>query len=111
MKPLFKNYDYDFNNNEKKVLITFCKQSIKQIEGDSRLFAELNTFKSLLGKLQSGEPSIRLTKDEKNKLEVLLKQNIKYLKEQAAKSWFLKRWMFKSLYTQYENIVANHFKE
>lgn len=111
MKQLFKNYDYEFNTNEKKVLVTFCKQSLKQIEGDNRFFAEIKTFQSLLGKFQSGEQSIRLTKDEKNKLEILLKQNIKYLREQAAKSWFLKKWMFKSLYTQYENIVANHFKD
>jgi hypothetical protein len=111
MKPLFKNYDFEFSSNEKKLLVTFCKQSLKQIEGDNRFFAETKAFNSMLGKLQSGEESLRLTKDEKNKLEVLLKQNIKYLKEQAAKSWFLKKWMFKSLYTQYENLVENHFKE
>lgn len=111
MKPLFKNYDYEFNKNEKKLLITFCKQSLKQIEGDNRFFAEVKAFNSIIGKLQGEEAEIRFTKDEKNKLEILLKQNVKFLKEQAAKSWFFKRWMYKSLYTQYENLVENHFKE
>jgi hypothetical protein len=111
MKKLFKNYDYEFNNNEKKLLTTFCKQSLKQIEGDNRFFAEVKALSSVISKLQSGEEIIRFTKDEQNKLEVLLKQNTKFLKEQAKKSWFLKKWMYKSLYTQYDNLIENHFKD
>jgi len=111
MKKLFKNYDYEFNKNEKKLLITFCKQSLKQVEGDNRFFSEVKAFNSIISKLQGTEESIRLTKDEKNKIEILLAQNIKFLKDKAKKSWFLKKWMYKSLYTQYENLVENHFKD
>ena len=111
MKKLFKNYDFEFDKNEKKLLLTFCKQSLKQIGGDSRFFNETKAFNSIIAKLQGTEESIRFTKDEKNKIEVLLVQNVKYLKEQAKKSWFLKRWMYKSLYSQYEKLVENHFKE
>mgnify|MGYP001474763803 CR=1 FL=1 len=111
MKKLFKNYDFEFDSNEKKLLTTFCKQSLRQVEGDNRYFAEAKAFHSILDKIHSGEESVRLTKDERNKLEVLLKQNIKYLKEKSAKSWFIKKWLFKSLYVQYESLVNNHFAD
>ena len=39
-KNLFKNYSYEFDKNEKKVLVTFCKQALKQLQGDSKFYAE-----------------------------------------------------------------------
>jgi hypothetical protein len=111
MKKLFKNYDFEFDRNEKKLLTTFCKQSLKQIENDSRFFGEVKAFNSIIEKVNGTEESIRFTKDEKNKLELLLKQNTKFLKEKAQKSWFLKKWMYKSLYIQYDSLIEKHFKE
>jgi len=104
MKKLFSNYTYDFSKNEKKILTTFCKQSLKQIEGDNRFFAESKAFSSILNKLQNDD-TIKLTKDEKTRLIHQLKQNTEHLKKEIKKSWFLKKWIYKSLYTQYEGLL------
>ena len=40
MKKLFTNYNYEFDKNEKKILKTFVKQTLTQIENDSRFFSE-----------------------------------------------------------------------
>jgi hypothetical protein len=80
------------------------------MEGNKQFFAELKAFNSLLGKLASGDESIKLTKDEKTKLTFQLKQNIDYIKKQMINSWFIKKWMMKSLYKQYDNLLENHFR-
>ena len=38
-------------------------------------------------------------------------QNIKHIKKTMDKSWFFKRWLYKSMLTQYNNILTNHFEE
>lgn len=110
MKKLFQNYNYEFDKNEKKLLSSFCKQSIKQMEGNKQFFGELKAFNSILNKISSGENPIKFTKDEKTKLTFQLKQNVKYIKNEIDKSWIIKKWMMKSLYKQYDNLLETHFR-
>ncbi len=110
MKKLFQNYNFKFSKNEKKLISSFCKQSLKQMEGDRQYFAEVKAFNSILNKIDSGDEVIKLTKDEKRKLTFQIKQNVEYIKKQMAKSWFIKKWLMKSLYNQYENLFETHFE-
>ena len=106
MKKLFQNYNFDFTKNEKKLISTFCKQSLRQMEGDNKFYSESKAINSILDKLGQTEGTIKLTKDEKTRLTFQLKQNV----EQMEKSWFIKKWLMKSLYTQYSNLLETHFK-
>ncbi len=110
MKKLFQNYNFDFTKNEKKLISTFCKQSLRQMEGDNKFYSESKALNSILDKLGQTEGTIKLTKDEKTRLTFQLKQNVEQIKKQMAKSWFIKKWLMKSLYTQYNNLLEIHFK-
>lgn len=110
MKKLFTNYNFEFNKNEKKLISSFCKQALKQMGSDNQYFAETKAFNSILEKLNGDSEIVKLTKDEKIRLTHNIKQNVDYLKKQMDKSWFLKKWLMKSLYNQYVNIYDNHFK-
>lgn len=110
-KQLFKNYNFEFDSNEKKVLKNFCKQAIGQMTDDDRFIREVNVFNSLQNKLSSNEEIIKLTKEEKTKLVLQLKENAKYLKDKMNKSWFIKKWFFNSVYKQYNSILIKHFSE
>lgn len=110
MKKLFTNYNLELNKNEKKLLLTFCRQSLKQIEGDQKYFAETKAFNSIITKLNGNDDIIKLTKDERTRLQYQVKQNIDFLKKEIKKSWFLKRWIYNSLLKQYQNLLANHFE-
>jgi hypothetical protein len=110
MKKLFTNYNFEFNKNEKKLLSSFCKQALKQLGSDNENFADVKAFNSVLEKLNANTESIKLTKDEKIRLTNNIKQNIDYLNKQMKKSWFLKKWLMKSLHKQYADIYENHFK-
>ncbi len=109
-KPLFKNYTYEFDKNERKMLLNFCRQAIKQIEAEPKLATELKTFNSLSDKL-SADGTVKLTKEEKIKLVLQLKENIKYLQTTMKKGWFIKRWLYKSMYVQYNNLYQKYFEE
>jgi len=109
-KPLFKNYSYDFDKNERKILNNFCRQALKQIESDPKLAAESRTFTSLSEKLNSSG-TVKLTKEEKTKLVLQLKENLKYLQSKMKKGWFLKRWLFKSMYVQYSSLFEKYFED
>ncbi|MGA7720090.1 MAG: hypothetical protein WCA84_02850 [Ignavibacteriaceae bacterium] len=110
MKKLFTNYNFEFNKSEKKILKTFCSQNLKQIQGDNKYFAEVKTFNSLVEKLNGSESIIKLTKDERTRLKYQLQENVNYLKKKMQKSWFLKKLLYKSMLTQYQNILSNHFE-
>ena len=110
MKKLFTNYNFEFNKNEKKILKTFCSQNLKQIQNENKYFAEIKIFSSLVEKLNSGEEVIKLTKDERNRLKQQLQENVNYLKKKMQKSWFLKKMLYKSMVTQYDNILTTHFE-
>jgi hypothetical protein len=110
MKKLFTNYNFEFNKNEKKLITSFCKQALKQMGSDNQYFGEVKAFNSILEKLNENAEIVKLTKDEKIRLTNNIKKNIDYLKKQMDKSWFLKKWMMKSLHNQYADIYENHFK-
>ncbi len=110
MKKLFQNYKYEFTKNEKKLLNSFCKQSLKQMEGNNQYFAETKAFNSILTKINSGDETIKLTKDEKTRLTFQIKQNVDHIQKQLNKSWFIKKWMMSSLYNQYNDLLNTHFK-
>jgi len=109
MKKLFTNYNFEFNKNEKKILKTFCNQNLKQIQGDNKYFAETRIFNSLVEKLNSDAETIKLTKEERTRLKYQLQENVAYLKKQMQKSWFLKKFIYKSMLTQYDNLLTTHF--
>ncbi len=111
MKKLFTNYNFEFDKNEKKILRTFCSQNLKQIQGDNKYFSEIKIFNSLLDKLNSNSESIKLTKDERTRLKYHLQENVKYLNKKIQKSWFLKKWLYRSMLVQYEKIIDNHFED
>jgi len=111
MKKLFTNYNFEFDKNEKRLLTTFCRQTLKQIEGDNRFFGETRAFNSVIDKLNNGTDVIKLTRDEKTKLTYQLKQNVEFLKKKMDKSWFIKKWLYKSLLNQYENLLEKHFSD
>jgi hypothetical protein len=110
-KPLFKNYTYELDKNERKILTTFCKTILKQMTSDERFFADLKSFNSIIEKLNSETDEIKLTKDEKTKLVFRLKENVDHMKKQSAKGFFLKRWFYKSAYSQYDKLLQNHFTD
>lgn len=110
-KKLFKNYSYTFDKNEKKLITNFCKQAINQMMGDDRFRKDISSFKSIMDKLNSGLDEIKFTKDEKTRLVLQLKENAKAIKEKMEKSWFIKKWLFRSVYNQYNNLLVNKFEE
>lgn len=111
MKKLFTNYNFEFDKNEKRLLTTFIKQNLKQMEGDSRFYSETRSFSSILEKLNSGEETIKLTKEERTKLKFSVEQNVKHLRKELDKAGFIKKFLYRSMLKQYESILANHFKD
>jgi len=110
MKKLFTNYNLDLDKNERKLLTTFLKQSLKQTEADNRFFAESKAFKSVLEKLTSNNDQVKLTKDERTRLKFQIEQNVSHLEKKSKKGWFLKKWLYRSMLNQYRNMLDNHFK-
>ena len=110
MKKLFTNYNFEFDKNERKLISSFCKQALKQLGDDNQHYGEIKAFNSVIEKLNTDSETVKLTKDEKIRLSNNLKQNIDYIKKQMDKSWFLKKWLMKSLYNQYSSLYQNHFK-
>jgi hypothetical protein len=110
MKKLFTNYNFEFDKNEIRLISTFLKQTLKQIEGDNKFFAEAKAFSSILEKINSGEEQIKLTKDERTRLKFQIENNVKFLQKQIAKAWIFKKWLYKSMLKQYELLLDNHFK-
>lgn len=110
MKFNLRNYNFDFSKNERKILTTFVKQLLKQVTGNQKLFAEEKAFNSILDKLNSGEETVKLTKDEFTRLRYNMEFNLKFLREQSTKGWFWKKWLYKSMITQYSLIYDTHFK-
>lgn len=110
MKKLFTNYNFEFDKNEKKLLTTFCKQTLKQTDDESKFFAVSKAFNSILEKLINNSDPIKLSKDERTRLEYQLSENVKFLKKDFAKSGFIKKFLYKSMIKQYESILSKHFK-
>ncbi len=107
----FRNYNFDFDKNERKVLTSFSKQVLKQVGGDNKFFAETKAYNSIIEKLSKQEETVKLTKDEYFKLSLQLKENLKFLRPKAEKGFFIKRWLYKSVYLQYRNLIEKHFSD
>lgn len=110
MKKLFNNYNFEFDKNEKKLLKAYCSQILKQIFGNPKFYSEERVFNSIIQKLNSSDTTIKLTRDEKTKLSNQLRQNVENLLKEMKKGWFIRRWIYKSLYKQYNNLYEKHFK-
>lgn len=110
-KKLFKSYNYAFDSNERKILTTFCKQALNQISTDDKFYREVKVFQSILDKLQEGKEETKLTKDESTKLALHIRENVKNIEQQIEKSWFIKKWLLRSMYKQYKSILQNHFSD
>ena len=104
-KKLFQNYEYEFDKNENKVINSFAKQAVKQMETDDRLVREVKIFNSIIQKLESGEPKVKFTKEEKTKLTFQLNENTKHLQKKVDDAWFLTRWFYRNMLNQYTSIV------
>jgi hypothetical protein len=107
----FRNYNFEFDKNEKKILNNFSKQVLKQVQGDNRFINETRAFNSIKTKLDESAESVKFTKEEYFKLANQLKENLKFLKPKAEKGFFIKRWLYRSVYLQYKNLVENHFSD
>ena len=105
-KKLFQNYEYEFDKNEAKILSSFAKQAIKQIQTDDRLVREVNLFNSVVGKLNSDPSKVKFTKEEKTKLLFQLNENVKHLQKKTDNAWFLTKWFYKNMLNQYKSIVS-----
>ena len=110
-KKLFKNYNYEFDKNEAKIIITFCNQAIKQMMHDERFQKDVNAFQSVIDKVTADPLSVKLTKDEKVRLTRQLEENVKFLKDKMDKTWFIPRWFYKSMYNQYITLLNEHFRD
>ncbi len=111
MKKGFRNYNYEFDKSERKMIAAFCKQVLKQVSGNNDYFRTEKAFSSLLDKINGPEDTVKLTKEEFINVSEHLKSNMRFYQEQIKKAWFFKRWMYKSMLTQYSAIYEKHFKE
>jgi hypothetical protein len=105
-RKLFQNYEYEFTSNESKIISSFAKQAVKQMQSDDRLVREVKTFDSIIQKLESSESKIKFTKEEKTKLTYQLSENTKHLQKKVDDAWFLTRWFYKNMLNQYNSILA-----
>lgn len=104
-KKLFQNYEFEFDKNEVKILSSFAKQAVKQMEQDDRLIRDSKVFSSIIQKLESGNEKIKFTKEEKTKLSYQLDENTKHLQKKVDKSWFLTKWFYRNMLNQYKSIL------
>ena len=109
MKKLFKNYSYDFDKNEAKLIASFCKQAISQMSGNQDFYKDVKAFESIREKVNADPFEVKLTKDEKTRLVHQLTQNRNHIKKTMDSSGFLKKWFYKSMFNQYENLLDTHF--
>ncbi len=111
MKQLFKNYSYEFDKNEKKILSTFCKQILKQVAGNKQYFREEKVFTSILEKFESGEASVKFTKEEYFAFKNQFGNNLKHLKKELPKTGFFRKIFIKPLIKQYEILNNKYFED
>ena len=111
MKKLFKNYAYEFDKNEAKIITTFCKQAIEQMSGNNDFYKDVKAFESIRDKIAQNPSEVKLTKDEKTRLVHQLTENRKHIKKTLDNSGFLKKWFYKTMYNQYNNLIETHFKD
>mgnify|MGYP005852525873 CR=1 FL=1 len=111
MKKLFKNYDYSFEKNDANLITTFCRQAIKQMASDERFLPDIKAYQSIIAKIDSDASKVKLTKDEKTRLVKQIEENVKVYQKEISKAWFLKRWMYKSMLSQYKLLLTKYFED
>lgn len=111
MKPLFKNYNFNFDKNEKKLLTNFCRQALTQFQSDPKFSQDTRAYNGIIDKLNSQAVEIKLTKEEARRLSFQIKENVKFLKDKSKKSWFIKKWIYNSLASQYDFLINKHFND
>jgi len=111
MKKVLRNYNFDFDKNERRIINAFCKQVLKQVGGNSDHFRTERAFTAIMDKLTKSDETVKFTKEEFIHISEQLKSNIRYLNEQVKKVWFFKKWIYKSLISQYTLLYDNHFKD
>jgi len=111
MKTLFKNYNYSFEKNDAKIISTFCKQAIKQMSTDERFSSDIKAYQSIISKIDTNAAEVKLTKDEKFRLVKQMEENIKHYKKEINHSWFIKKWLYKSMLKQYNLILSKYFED
>lgn len=110
-KKLFKNYDFEFDKNEAKIITSFCKQAANQMMGDDRFSGDVKAFNSIIEKVSADPLNVKLSKDEKIRFVRQLTENVKHIEKEINKSNFIKKWLMKSMYKQYTSLLTNHFSE
>lgn len=109
-KP-FKNYRFEFDKNEKKILTTFLNQMLKQYGGSPQAAMDEKLVRSSIDKLNSGEPSVTFTKNEYTILQKNLEYNVKFMEDRAKKAFVLIRWFYNIMAKQYRVMYNTHFKD
>ena len=110
-KKLFKNYDFEFDKNEAKIITSFCKQAGNQMMSDEKFTHDVRAFNSIIEKVNNDPFNVKMSKDEKTRLVRQLKENVKYIEKEMGRTNFIKRWLMKSMYKQYNSILTNHFSD
>lgn len=112
MKIALRNYNLEFQKNDKKVILQFIKQALKQTEGSSdlQMIKHSKLLKSITAKMNESS-EVKFTKDEYFALKNLIVTNAQHLKKQIKSAGFIKRFFLKSLEKQYSNIVTNYFQD
>lgn len=111
MKKGFRNYNLELDKNERRIISSFCKQTLRQISGNSKFAPIERLFEGINEKVTSGEDVIKFTKEEYVRLEESLRETIRQITKSLDKSWFLKRWISKMAMSQYQSILDKYFKE
>ncbi len=107
----FRNYNFEFDKTEKKFLVSLCNKVVKEVQGKKDYYKIERAFAGMLEKLNSGEDPVKLTKDEYIQMSLNLRENIKFMNNKMKNTWFLMRWIYKSMVMQYSNIYEKHFSD
>ncbi|MFC2133262.1 hypothetical protein ACFLTH_01480 [Bacteroidota bacterium] len=108
-KKLFKNYNFEFDKNDRKIIKNFCKQAVSQMQGDEKFYRDVNVFNSILEKVDADTEEVKLTKDETTRLTLQIRENVKHLKSKVDKSNIFTRWLYNSAYKEYNKLLTTHF--
>ena len=104
----FRNYNFEFDKNEKKFLVSLCNKVVKEVQGKKDYYKIERAFAGMLEKLNSGEDTVKLTKDEYIQMSMNLRENVKFMNNKMKNTWFLMRWIYKSMVMQYSNIYEKY---
>lgn len=112
MKLAIRNYNLDFEKTDKKVVLQFVKQAIKQTEGsqDVNMVKQNRLLCSIQEKVSAAD-SVKFTKEEYFALKNMIVANQQHLKKQLAKAGFFKKFFLKSLEAQYSKLVSKYFQD